>query len=83
MIGATYHEAMYEESFGQAPRGMQVWSDVLRRKPDDWLAVDDDYLHWPTWCRDRLVRTHEVPGISAPVVLAELRAKLAAMYEQE
>jgi hypothetical protein len=83
VIGATYHGAMDAELFRQAPRGMQVWADVLRRKPDDWLAVDDDYLHWPAWCRDKLVRTHEILGISAPVVLAELRAKLAAMYEQE
>ncbi|MGF6937145.1 hypothetical protein OKW41_006307 [Paraburkholderia sp. UCT70] len=80
VIGATYHGAMDAESFRQAPRGMQVWSDVLRRKPDDWLAVDDDYLHWPTWCRDKLVRTHEIQGISTPVVLADLRAKLAAMH---
>ncbi|MFL9898960.1 HAD domain-containing protein [Paraburkholderia fungorum] len=83
VVGATFHEDMDAELFKQAPRGMQIWADVLRRKPDNWLAVDDDYLHWPTWCRDKLVRTHEVLGISAPVVLAELRAKLAAMYQQE
>jgi len=74
---------MDAELFKQAPRGMQVWADVLRRRPNDWLAIDDDYLHWPTWCRHKLVQTHEVLGISAPVVLAELRAKLAAMYQQE
>ncbi|SEB92127.1 hypothetical protein SAMN02787142_0566 [Burkholderia sp. WP9] len=80
VVGATFHASMEQESFRQAPRGLQIWSDVLRRKPDDWLAVDDDYLHWPTWCRDKLVRTHEILGISAPTVLAELRAKLAAMH---
>jgi hypothetical protein len=80
VVGATYHLSMDAESFRQAPRGMQIWSDVLRREPDDWIAVDDDYLHWPSWARDKLVRTHEILGISAPVVLAELRAKLAAMY---
>ncbi|MBC8750179.1 hypothetical protein OKW43_005804 [Paraburkholderia sp. WC7.3g] len=80
VVGATYHEAMDPESFKQAPRGIQIWSDVLRRQPTDWIAVDDDYLHWPTWCRDKLVRTHEVRGISPPVVLAELRAKLALMH---
>lgn len=80
VIGATYHASMDAELFRQAPRGLQIWSDVLRRKPDDWIAVDDDYLHWPSWCKDKLVRTHGVLGISAPVVLAELRAKLALMH---
>ncbi|MDD1790151.1 hypothetical protein LU306_28985 [Burkholderia gladioli] len=80
VIGAMYHGAMDPESFRQAPRGMQIWADVMRRQPTDWLAVDDDYLHWPAWCRDKLVRTHEVLGISTPVVLAELRAKLARMH---
>lgn len=80
VIGATYHQSMDADLFKQAPRGLQIWSDVLRRKPDDWLAVDDDYLHWPAWCRDKLVRTHEILGISAPVVLAELREKLALMH---
>jgi len=61
---------------------MQVWSDVLRRKPADWLALDDDYLDWPAWCRDKLVRTHPVLGISAPVVLAELQTKLASMHKE-
>ena len=53
VIGATFHSRMEKEPFLAAPRGMQVWSDVLRRKPRDWLALDDDYLHWPAWCRDK------------------------------
>jgi hypothetical protein len=81
VIGATYHKEMDARAFEDAPRGMQVWSDVLRRKPDAWLAVDDDDLHWPTWCRENLVHTDEILGISAPEVLAELQAKLAAMHE--
>ncbi|REG59372.1 hypothetical protein B0G80_2119 [Paraburkholderia sp. BL6669N2] len=80
VVGATFHKSMDAESFKQSPRGMQIWSDVLRRQPQDWLALDDDYLHWPSWCRDKLIRTHEVLGISAPTVLAELRAKLALMH---
>jgi hypothetical protein len=83
VVGATYHGAMEVESFKRAPRGMQIWSDVLRRQPDDWIAVDDDYLHWPSWARDKLVRTHEILGISAPTVLAELRAKLAQMHAEQ
>lgn len=81
VIGATFHSHMDEELFAAAPRGMQVWSDVLRRKPRDWLAVDDDYLHWPAWCRNKFVRTHEHEGISDPAVLAELKQKLAKMCQ--
>lgn len=81
VIGATYHSAMDREEFAAAPRGMQIWADVLRREPQAWLALDDDWLHWPTWCRDHLVRTDPVLGISEPTVLAELRTKLANMYD--
>ena len=79
VIGATFHSEMHEESFAAAPRGLQIWSDVLRRQPRDWLALDDDYLHWPAWCRDKLIRTHDVLGISESKVLAELKAKLSLM----
>jgi hypothetical protein len=83
VVGATYHQDMDEESFRQAPRGMQVWADVLRRQPVGWLALDDDYLHWPTWCRDQLIRTDEVRGISAREVLDELKAKLTLLYSAQ
>lgn len=78
-VGATFHSLMDEELFKQAPRGMQIWSDVLRRKPRDWLALDDDHLHWPAWCRDKLVRTDEYDGLAKPEVLEEFKTKLAAM----
>ncbi len=83
VVGATYHSAMDASEFAAAPRGMQVWADVLRRKPAAWLALDDDWLHWPTWCRDCLVRTDPILGISEPSVLAELQTKLASMYEDD
>lgn len=46
VIGATFHSRMDEQQFSEVPRGMQVWSDVLRRQPRDWLALDDDWLDW-------------------------------------
>lgn len=76
VIGATFHSRMIEALFIDAPRGMQVWSDVERRHPKDWLALDDDYLHWPKWCLENYVRTDEVAGISAPLVKAEIERRL-------
>ena len=52
VVRATFHRRMNKEGFAAAPRGMQVWSDVLRRKPRAWLALDDDSLNWPAWCRE-------------------------------
>ena len=82
VIGATYHSTMRAQDFAAMPRGYQVWNDVQRRQPRDWLALDDDAQDWPDWCRDRLVHTHEHAGLSEPAVRAELRAKLAAMGAQ-
>lgn len=53
--------------------------DTMRRKPRDWLAIDD-YLHWPAWCRGKNIRTHVHEGIRGPAVLEELKMKLAEMY---
>ena len=84
VIGATFHSRMNAEEFYRSPRGMQVWGDVVRRKPKAWLALDDDYFNWPAWCRDRLVRSHEKEGISDPIVLSELKQKLADIaFESE
>lgn len=81
VVGSTYHSRMLgKDVFARTPRGMQIWMDVVRRRPVDWFALDDDYEDWPTWCVDKLVKTDRVLGISAPDVLSELRAKLAAMY---
>ena len=79
VVGATWHNAMDAELFRAAPRGMQIWADVMRRQPEVWLALDDDWLHWPAWCRDQLVRTDEILGIAEPLVLFGLREKLALL----
>ena len=80
VIGATYHSCMDPTSFTAAPRGWQIGSDVQRRRPVAWLALDDDEVGWPAWCRDHLVRADPKLGISAPDVMAELKSKLAAMH---
>ncbi len=78
-VGATFHSRMDLSVFNDVPRGSQVWSDVLRCKPDAWLALDDDVENWPSWCEDRRVRTDPVLGISAMATLAKSKPKLDEM----
>ena len=79
VIGATFHSRMNPNDFVSSPRGMQVWGDVFRRKPKDWLAIDDDYLHWPKWCLEKYIQTHEHHGVSEPSVETRLRSSLERM----
>ena len=72
VIGATFHSQMNRADFDDAYRGMQVWSDVYRRQPSNWMAIDDDYLQWPAWCREQLVRSHPERGINDPSVIAQI-----------
>ena len=80
VVGATFHSQMNADEFWAAPRGMQVWGDVVKRLPWKWLALDDTWQDWPKWTLDNFVRTHEQLGISDPAVLDELRTKLAQKF---
>lgn len=82
VVGATFHSGMDRPSFLAAPRGMQIWGDVFRRQPVDWLAIDDDALHWPAWCRDKLVRTDEREGIGSPDIAHKIQLGLARLDEE-
>jgi hypothetical protein len=77
VIGATYHSRMHSGAFAMLPRGVQVLDDVERRRPADWIALDDDDVGWPTEHRDRLVLTDERLGLSAPGAPDEFKKKLA------
>jgi hypothetical protein len=79
VIGATFHTGMFIDEFLAASRGMQVWADVVRRKPRDWIALDDDHVDWPTWCLDKYVQTHEYEGMSEPAVLEKIKEGLAKL----
>lgn len=72
---------MDRQAFAEMARGVQVWQDVQRRKPRDWVALDDDFNDWPECCLDKYVRTDEVLGISAPAVFDELERHLARLYK--
>lgn len=79
VIGATFHSRMNEAVFAEIPRGQQVWADVQRRRPRDWIALDDCPDGWPAESEGKFIKTHQHHGISEPAVLAEFRQKLSEM----
>ena len=81
VIGATFNSNMRKHEFSALPRGLQVWSDFVNRKPRDWLAIDDANEGWPEHSLQNYVRTHRQDGISDPTVLAELQKKLREMCD--
>lgn len=83
VIGATFHSQMDEPLFVDTPRGVQIWRDVVRRNPKDWLALDDEYTDWPKWCLSNYIQTHEHEGISDPAALKKLEEKLAKLGTAE
>ncbi|MDI4635944.1 hypothetical protein J7U46_23020 [Pelomonas sp. V22] len=60
-IGGTFHRRTNganpgaELEFASLPRGVQIANDVARRRPRDWLALDDDDRGWPAEHRGRLI----------------------------
>jgi hypothetical protein len=80
VVGATYHSRMPADAFTEMPRVMQIVTDVRRRQPTKWLALDDDIRGCPVWCRKNFVQTDPVLGISAPHVLEEMRSKLRTTF---
>lgn len=81
IIGATFSPEMphLKDALAAMPRGLQVLSDVQRRQPRDWLAIDDDVIGWPEAHLHQLIQSDPYEGISAPAVLQELKRKLAEM----
>jgi hypothetical protein len=76
VVGATYELAEPGDFFAHLSKGEQVALDVERRRPSDWLALDDDMVGWPKWAETRVVFTDPYEGISAPGVLKTLRKAL-------
>jgi len=80
VIGATFHSRhMREDDFRYLHRGQQVHEDVLRRRPRDWLALDDDAEGWPAAHAAQFVQTHMYEGLNDPAVLMEFKEKLERM----
>ena len=56
-----------------------MWSDIMKRKPHDWLAIDDLDEGWPEHSLPNYVCTNKQDGISDTLVLAEFQEKLERM----
>ena len=85
-IGGTYHRRVHGVDpwnltmFRTTPRGVQVQEDAQRRKPQQWIALDDDLEDWPDSCRQNLVACEGTTGLSNPEVQHELREKLRSCH---
>jgi len=81
-IGGTYHKRVHGvdpwnlSMFRTTPRGVQVQEDAQRRKPRQWIALDDDVEGWPDSCSQNLIPCNGTTGLSSPEVQCELREKL-------
>ena len=85
-IGGTYHKRVHGvdpwnlSMFRTTPRGVQVQEDAQRRRPQQWIALDDDLEDWPDSCRQNLVACEGTTGLSNPEVQHELREKLRSCH---
>lgn len=81
-IGGTFHRRVHgrdpwtRAEYQRAPRGLQIWADVERRRPREWLALDDDFDEWPESARANLVACNGSTGLSDEKVRTELAEKL-------
>ena len=80
-IGGTFHSReMNRYDFQAMQRGAQVLSDVARRRPEAWLAIDDTNEGWGTTASANLVLSHPHLGIAHPDVLPLLQRRLAEQF---
>jgi hypothetical protein len=82
VVGATFHRRETQKwEFDNMSRGAQIYADVLRRKPANWLAIDNDDKFWPAHCLEHLIKTQDDLGLSDPGVQMAIRARLASFAE--
>lgn len=81
VIGATFQSEMNRYDWGQMPRGYQILTDVRRRLPRQWMAVDDDAKDWPAAHKKRLIQSHGTDGLGHPGVTDALRQRLQEWHQ--
>jgi hypothetical protein len=81
VIGTTYDPDSPDAwRFSRMRRYDTIALDVTRRKPERWLAVDDDALGWPQAEYDALALVPAALGLACPTAQTVLRARLAARF---
>jgi len=81
VIGATYDpESPDAWRFSRLRRYDVIEQDVRRRKPQRWLAVDDDAIGWPAGELAALALTPTNLGLACPVAQAQLHSRLAERF---
>ncbi|MGF6183441.1 hypothetical protein ABIB42_004496 [Massilia sp. UYP32] len=79
VIGATFHNRETPKfAFDNMSRGMQICTDVRRRKPTRWFAIDNDDHAWPAGYRENLIKTDDRLGLSDPGVQDAIQKLLAS-----
>jgi hypothetical protein len=84
VIGATWHSSFKRDSemsvwWSRATRYQQIIRYVLRRRVDDWIAIDDNAFGWDVLHQRRLVLCDGDFGLSEAAVRDRLAARLHAM----
>jgi hypothetical protein len=67
--------------FARCTRYDQILGDVNRRKPDRWLALDDDALGWSRKELGHLVLVPGEFGLRSDLARSELKARLAVQFK--
>lgn len=86
VIGATFHRRLHKadsirEGGTLVPeRGFEVMRDVSRRKPRQWVALDDSDESWPTQHKDRVVLCDPSTGLGDASARARLEAVLSDYF---
>jgi hypothetical protein len=81
VVGATFDKRrMRKYEFSNLTRYEQIMTDVQRRHPTRWIAIDDDLQGWPEESLERIVAMPLVLGLSSPAAALELQQRLATVF---
>lgn len=86
-VGGTFHKLVHGadpwaiSAFKSKSRGEQIVTDVRRRKPRAWIALDDDTEGWPLAALENLIACDGHQGLSSAAVRLRLSQKLAELNE--
>lgn len=85
VIGATWHSEFrrnwdWRQWWESASRFDTIFQDVLRRRPQSWLAIDDDLEGWDPHFRHHIVATLGETALGAPEAQQELQQRLQDLH---